>query len=150
MLLEWFAGFHARADEISVHDGDTIHWRRGGWGADGKQADGTRKFRLAYYDAPELGEQAKSAREAEWAEEARRFLKRRIEEARHLRIKPIGHTRWEDTEVAVLYLNGRDIKEIMIEAGMGMPVAWDDNGHFIRPNWDKLTRWPGAKELVRG
>jgi endonuclease YncB( thermonuclease family) len=136
-MFGWLRGFRVQAGEISVRDGDSIWWRRGGWGADGQQTDGARKFRLAGYDAPEIGERAKSPREAEWGEDAKGFLQPRIGEARKLRIKPTGQTRFEATELAVLYIDGRDARDVMIDAGMGAAVEWRGE-YMVRPKWDEL------------
>jgi len=129
----WF-GFRVYASEIEVVDGDSIHWRRGGWG-DG-QKEGTRKFRLAGYDSPEMGERAKSALEAEWAHEAKAFLEGAISQAGKLRIKAAGRTP-RNEEVGILYIDGVDAKDVMVKAGMGVVPEWRD-GRMIRPKWEEM------------
>jgi endonuclease YncB( thermonuclease family) len=143
-MFSWFTGgFRVSREEIEVVDGDSIHWRRGGWGADGQQTEGAVKYRLKGYDSPEMGERAKSAREAEWAEDAKRYLQKAIANARKLRVKLDGNTP-RGEPLAILYIDGVDTKDIMVAARMGVVPDWRD-GRMIRPKWDELQRWPSGR-----
>src|SRR5262249_41560773 len=112
----------------------------GGWGADGKQTDGAVRYRITgrdgAYDSPELG-RAKS--EAEWwkGQDAKAFLKWNIEQAHKLVLKETGQKTPHGDPVAILYIDGRDAKDLMIDAGLGkLPAGWS-GAHMVRPKWDE-------------
>src|SRR5262245_34717309 len=112
-MFVWLTGSRrVYANEIDVIDGDSINWRRDGWGADGQQTDGAVRYRLAGYDSPELL-RAKTESEAEWATGAKEYLKRRIARAGKMRLKVVGRTPHGDP-VARLTIDGHDVKDIMI------------------------------------
>jgi endonuclease YncB( thermonuclease family) len=146
-MFSWLTGRRrVYANEISVVDGDSIHWRSGGWGADGQQSDGAMPYRLDGYDAPEVGGKAKTEREAEWGEAAKQYLKEKIERANKLKLRNKGYAR-HGQRVAILYIDGADVADIMIGAKMAQPIKWSDTDHIVRPNWDEL--WEELRPLSR-
>jgi endonuclease YncB( thermonuclease family) len=83
-MFEWLFGRRVYHNEISVIDGDSIHWRKGGWGSDGQQSEGEIPYRLEGLDAPALSGRAecKSEREARWGEAAKVFLDQQLKAAK--------------------------------------------------------------------
>ena len=129
-MFGWFRRFRVSKDEIDVIDGDSINYRRGGW-PDG-QTEGTVRYRLEGYDSPEL--RAKSEHEAEWAADAKEFLKWLIGEARSLKIEPTGERTPRGDPVAILYIDGVAAASLMIGEGAGKLPEWRE-GRMMRPKW---------------
>jgi endonuclease YncB( thermonuclease family) len=145
MFARWF-GYKVQVVDIEVVDGDSINWRRGGWG-DGKQ-DGTRKIRLHGLDAPAVGGKAKNEQEAQWGAAAKAFLETRIAEARRLKLRPTGkRTPHYGDELMVLTIDGEDIAGIMIRERMAKESAWTAEGRFVRYDWADL--WDERPECLR-
>ena len=133
-------GFTTRAHEIAVIDGDSIWWRRGGWGSNEQESEGAIKYRLAGYDAPETRRRQRTTDdEIEWGEFAKTKLREATSAAKSIRIKPVlfgqRRTRHGD-RVAKLVLDGRDVRDIAVEGGWG--VAWQGRPGEKRPDWAKL------------
>lgn len=122
---------YVRKEAIEVRDGDSI------WDVS-RGEERQRKYRLIGYDSPEIGARAKSENEARWGEDATNHLREAINNSRSLRIWPrvFGqwHTRHGD-RLAWLYIDGRDAKDIMVEARMG--AQWTGGQ---RPRWDQMER----------
>jgi micrococcal nuclease len=118
---------YLRNDDVGVTDGDTI-WHM----------SAARKFRLIGYDSPERGARAKSEHEAKWAEDATKYLEETIAGARTIRIRPkvFGKRRTRNGDrLAKLYIDGVDVKQLMIDARMG--VEWTGGK---RPDWEAMER----------
>jgi endonuclease YncB( thermonuclease family) len=132
--------FNAQANEIAVVDGDSIWWRKGGWGPNQDQSDGATKYRLAGYDAPETRRHKKTSDgEIEWGQLAKQKLHEAIAGAKSIRIKPVIFGRWRTRHgdrVAQLFLDGRDVRDIAVEWGWG--AAWQGKPGEKRPDWAKL------------
>jgi endonuclease YncB( thermonuclease family) len=134
-MFDWFRRFRVTKDEIDVIDGDSINWRRGGW-PDGV-TDGTKRYRLEGYDSPEL-RGAKTETEAEWAQEAKEFLKHIISGARSLKLEPTGEVTPRGDQVAILYIDGVPAADLMVGEGQGKFPEWRE-GRMLRPKWDEGT-----------
>jgi endonuclease YncB( thermonuclease family) len=144
MFSRWF-GYRVYAQEIELVDGDSLHWRRGGW-PDGIK-EGTRKIRLKGLEAPAIGGLARSEQEALWGDAAKTYLEELIERARRLKLKPTGKTTDRGDALMTLYADGKDVAEIMIGAHMARPPKWDAHGKFVRYNWAAL--WHERPEVLR-
>jgi endonuclease YncB( thermonuclease family) len=135
----WFA-FRAQANEIAVVDGDSIWWRKGGWGPKQDQSDGAKKYRLAGYDAPETRRHKKTGDdEIEWGQLAKQKLQEAIAGAKAICIKPVIFGRWRTRfgdRVARLFIDGRDVRDLAVEWGWG--TAWQGRPGEKRPDWAKL------------
>ncbi len=109
-LLRWLFGTPAHlpisANDIHVIDGDTIQV-------------GFVTYRLLGFDAPET---YRSACPHEYAlgMKATNKLQRLIDEARTLAIEDRGHDKYK-RRLAVLYLEGMDVADLMIRPGYAVP-----------------------------
>jgi endonuclease YncB( thermonuclease family) len=135
----WF-GFRVRAHEVHVYDGDTIWWRRGGWGPGEDQNEGAKKYRLAGHDAPEVRRRRSvSENQKEWGKLAAARLRELLDGAKDIRIRPVifgqRYTRNHPTRLAQLIIDGVDASALMIDEDMAAPVETRD-GRIVRTKWD--------------
>ncbi len=108
---------------IRVIDGDTF------------RIAGGERVRILNIDAPELGNRASCAAEALLAQEARRYLTRRIQRARRVDLTRAGHDRFRRT-LARVRIDGSDVGEDLVRNQLAQP--W--RGH--RAEWCATpTEW---------
>jgi endonuclease YncB( thermonuclease family) len=144
-MLEWLFGKRVYAREIDVIDGDSINWRKGGWGENMDQSDGALAYRLAGLEAPPVRGQDATEIALKWGNAAKTFLKEHVDRARVLKLKDRGPDRHGRRRVATLYIDGTDAAEIMIKAKMAVEDEWDATDHLIKPDWDEL--WEKLRPL---
>lgn len=97
--------FRPSTPAIGVYDGDTIRI-------------GSERVRLLGFDTPELGHNARCAREARDASRARDFLKAEIARGGDIRVERSGTDRYGRT-LAQLYIDGTDVSDTMVGRGLG-------------------------------
>lgn len=89
---------------VRVIDGDTFSL-------------GGERVRLSNIDAPELGRGARCRAEAQLAQDARRYLRRRFADAGRAEITRSGRDRFRRT-LATVRIDGRDVGDDMVSAGL--------------------------------
>ncbi len=99
-----------------VLDGDTID----------DKASGVR-YRLANIDAPETGDNAKCFRERQQGEAAKRAAILAIRKAQIVSARNTHRTDRYGRRVAFVYVDGRDLGELLVESGLAVPWAGSRN-----------------------
>ncbi len=89
-------------------DGDTLR-------------DGSERYRIANLDAPELSPRARCGAEAELALRARAAAERMLAQARRVTAEPVGRRDVYGRVVAYVQVDGADLGEALIEAGLARP-----------------------------
>jgi endonuclease YncB( thermonuclease family) len=111
---------------LRVYDGDTLH-----------DAAAGVTYRVENIDTPETGTRAHCAAERAHGYRATRALRALVASADRLEIIPTGTDRYDRT-IALVRIDGRDLGETLIDAGLARPwrgrrEPWcDARGNLIR------------------
>lgn len=100
----------ADAARIRVYDGDTLHDPVAGL-----------TYRLENIDTPETGDRAHCAAERAHGYRATRALRALVARAERIDIQLTGRTDRYDRTIALVAINGRDVGETLIDAGLARP-----------------------------
>lgn len=111
-------GFFKRLD-VHVVDADTID-------------SGGKRYRLMGFDAPETG-LAKTQQEWDLGQFAANRLRELCAPPNKLKLKSSGKVDRFGRHLARLYVNGRDVAEIAVEEGWGVPFNGERRRR--RPDW---------------
>lgn len=117
----------AAADRIRVIDGDTLEDMRD---------DIT--YRIVNIDTPETGSRARCSAERELGNRATATVRTLISQTRRVDVRPTGRTDRYGRTIAFVVLDGHDMGETLIAAGLARPwrgrrEPWCDNSGNLIP-----------------
>jgi endonuclease YncB( thermonuclease family) len=117
----------AKAEIVHVIDGDTYVFRY-----IGDEPGQTAHVRIRGADTPEKGDLAKCEAERKKANEATAFARRLLPRGTVVSLEQIGVDKYSRVLAVVRLQDGRDIAEVLIDAGMARPYHGEKRASWCR------------------